>query len=256
MVAGPIRELWRYPVKSLQGEQLERTEIGDGIPGDRAWGIVEVETGRLLSAKTVGAMLGASARLVDGRCLITLPDGRDTSDDAADVDEVLSAWLGREVTLERATPGETRTIEIEWDEGQDEPGELPVFEFSTQPGWFYDSTSSLHLISTGTLAHIEAAAGPGAGAVRRYRPNIVVELDEPYGEEAWVDATLSLGSATAWVKKPTDRCVLITRALPGHEASREPLMFLARDNGRNAGISAQPRSPGTVSVGDLVTPTP
>lgn len=105
---------------------------------------------------------------------------------------------------------------------------------------------------TGTLAHVEANVGPGAGAVARFRPNIVVDTDSPHIEEHWVDQVLSLGTARAWVKKPTDRCVLITRALPGQEPGRGALRFLAKDNDRNAGISAQPRQAGTVRVGDVI----
>ena len=48
----PVEQIWRYPVKSLQGECLSATEISDAIPGDRGWGIIDNETGHLLSAKT------------------------------------------------------------------------------------------------------------------------------------------------------------------------------------------------------------
>lgn len=252
MSACKVTEIWRYPVKSLQGERLESTAITDVVPGDRSWGVVDTETGKLLSAKTVPALLSGSARIDDEGCLITLPDGTATGSGDGEVDMVLSRWLGRPVRLAGTEPGTVHAIDIEWDEGQDDPGDLPVFEFPTQPGWFYDSTSSLHLIGTATLAHVDANAGPGAGAVERFRPNVVVATDRPYEEDEWVDATIAVGTATAWVKKATDRCVLITRALPGHDASRDALRFLSRDHGRNAGISAQPRTPGTVSVGDAV----
>ena len=252
MVAATITQLWRYPVKSLGGEQLQTTEITDVIPGDRGWGVFDTASGHLLSAKTVPALLQGSARIDGEQCVITTPIGATGSADA-EVDGVLSRWLDRPVELRAAGGDAASTIAIEWDEGQDElPDELPIFEFPTQPGWFYDSTSSLHIIGTGTLAHLDANVGPGVGAVERFRPNVVVETDGPHVEEQWVDQVLSLGTATAWVKKPTDRCVLITRALPGQEAGRGALRFLAKDNDRNAGISAQPRQAGTVAVGDVV----
>lgn len=253
-VGARVTELWRYPVKSLQGEQIDVIDVGPGVPYDRAWGILDGATGHLLSAKTVPDLLAGAARVVGGRCHITLPDGSTTGDHRSDVDEVLSDWLGRLVRLARPEPEQAATIEIEWDEGQDDPGELPVFEFSTQPGSFLDSGSAVHLISTGTLDHLTAELGADAGDARRFRPNVVVDLSGAFAEEAWVDRTLALGSATAWVEKPTDRCVVITRAFPGVNASRSVLQLLARQNGRNAGVSAQPRLPGRVQVGDAVAP--
>ena len=117
-----IAELWRYPVKSLGGERLQTTEITGVIPGDRGWGIVDTSTGALLSAKTVPALLLASARIVDGACEVSLPDGTATTNRADDVDAILSAWLDRPVALVTPEPGGQRSIAIEWDEGQDDPG--------------------------------------------------------------------------------------------------------------------------------------
>lgn len=249
-----IRELWRYPVKSLQGERLDDVVVGDLIPGDRRWGVVDVETRKLLSAKTVPDLLQGAARVEGEACRIELPGGTTGSDDDA-VDERLSAWLGRPVRLATTRAGETATISIEWDEGQDDPGELPVFDFETQPGWFFDSGSSLHLIGTATLEHLEREVGPGAGDVRRFRPNLVAFTTRPFEEDDWVDAVLGIGAATAWVKKRTERCVVITRAFGEHPPSRDTLRHLARTHGRDAGISLQPRMSGRIAVGDAVTLT-
>lgn len=254
MVATRVTQIWRYPVKSFGGERLDAIEIGETIPYDRTWGVMDADSGQLLSAKTVPELLMGSARMDNERCVLSLPGGIELTDDDAEVDAWLSEWLDRPVRLARPDAGVRATIAIEYDEGQDDPGELPVYEFETQPGWFHDSSSSLHIISTGTLDHIEAEVGPGAGAVERYRPNIVVDLDDPFGEEAWVDTTIAIGAATAWVKKPTDRCVLITRPLPHAEGERGALRYLAAHNDRNAGISAQPRSHGPVRVGDEIGP--
>ena len=247
-----IEQLWRYPVKSLQGEQLTSTEVTDVIPGDRAWGIFDNESGQLLSAKRVPKLLEGSANLVEGGCLITI-DGNEFHSNDAEVDAGLSAWLNREVRLTPPTPGEQATIEIEWDEGLDEVPEDPeIFEFSTSPGWFFDSSSSLHLIGSGTLSMLDARIGDGAGDVRRFRPNIVVNTSEAFVEDEWVGKELLLGSVTVDVKKRTDRCIVISRAFGEYQASRKTLKYLSKNHQREAGLSLEPTQSGHMAVGDSV----
>ena len=94
-----VAEIWRYPVKSLQGEQLGTATIGPaGLDGDREWGLLDPATGYVLTARREPQLLFASARLVDGAPVLTFDDGTVAADDAA-----LSAWLGRPVQLVRAT---------------------------------------------------------------------------------------------------------------------------------------------------------
>ena len=95
-----VLELWRYPVKSLQGERLEVAEIGpDGVAGDRQWALFDLETGFGLTARRVPDLLFGSSRLrVDGGVEVVLPDGTVTDEDG-----VISDWLGRRVELRQAT---------------------------------------------------------------------------------------------------------------------------------------------------------
>lgn len=73
-----VGEIWRYPVKSMAGERLERTEVGPlGIPGDRALAVVDA-TGRIIDARSRPQLLRHRASLgSDGRVLV---DGRDWED--------------------------------------------------------------------------------------------------------------------------------------------------------------------------------
>ena len=96
MVGGvQIAELWRYPVKSLQGERLDAVAVtSDGLEGDRQFAIYDVESGLGLTARRVPELLFASARMrADGTAKITLPDGSLAADD-----NMLSDWLGRSVS--------------------------------------------------------------------------------------------------------------------------------------------------------------
>lgn len=111
-----VAELWRYPVKSMQGERLDAVEIGlQGVAGDRQWAVVDGTTGLALTARREPQLLFAAARL-DGpdAVVVELPDGT-VADDRA-----LSAWLGRPVTLRRAGR-ERGTYEIALD-FEDEAG--------------------------------------------------------------------------------------------------------------------------------------
>jgi MOSC domain-containing protein len=113
---GAIAALWRFPVKSMPGERLGAAEVmPGGVVGDRAYALIESETGKVVSGKNprLGpAMLGCRAEFAESPragedpppVRITLPDGTSTTSDAPDVDATLSGYLGRVVTLARAAP--------------------------------------------------------------------------------------------------------------------------------------------------------
>ena len=247
-----VQQIWRYPVKSLQGESLDSTEITDVIPGDRGWGIVDNQTGHLLSAKRVPRLLEGQARIIRDRCVLTI-DRTEFSSEEDKINEKLSDWLERPVTLSKPNTGETRNIEIEWDDGTAEILQDPdVFEISTAPGWFFDSSSSLNLMGSATLDFLEKRVGPGSGDVRRFRPNLLVETEKPFEENDWVGKSLRIGTAEAFVKKRTDRCIVITRGIGEFSASRSTLRFLSDHHDREAGISMNPTQPGVIRTGDVV----
>ena len=63
-----VVQLWRYPVKSMQGERLAAAVMTPlGIEGDRHWGVLDRATGKVLTAKRVPELLYAAARWVEGR---------------------------------------------------------------------------------------------------------------------------------------------------------------------------------------------
>src|SRR6476469_2123982 len=103
-----IAELWRFPVKSLGGERLDRADIEtDGLSGDRRFALFDVETGYGLTARRVPELLFASARWLGDGVEVTLPDGSIAVDDDA-----LSSWLGRPVVMRDAAFDATRTYEV------------------------------------------------------------------------------------------------------------------------------------------------
>jgi uncharacterized protein YcbX len=188
MRVGAVTEVWRYPVKSLAGERLDGpVPFGPaGVEGDRGLAVVDVGSGKVLSAKRVPELLQARATyLGNGRVAIDGPGFEVTSDDA---DAALSRWLGRRVHLSTPTPGERADFEM--DDGSD---------IRTQPGSFFDSRSAFHLVTTASLGEWDAT---------RFRPNFVVETEAGESEDGWVERDLTIAGVPAHVRKRTSRCVM------------------------------------------------
>jgi uncharacterized protein YcbX len=247
-----IEQIWRYPVKSMQGECLGSTKITDIVPGDRGWGIIDNETGHLLSAKRFPKLLEGHAKIIRDDCIIKI-DRSEYSSEEKDIHVKLSTWLGQSVTLMKPNLDEVKNIEIEWDDGTEETLEDPdIFEFPTSPGWFFDSSSSLSLMGSATLDLLEKRVGPGSGDVRRFRPNLVVTTKKPFEENDWVGKNLRIGTCEIYVKKKTDRCVVITRQFGEFPASRSALRYLSEHHDREAGISMNPTKRGEIHTGDIV----
>ena len=253
-LAATIVELWRYPVKSMQGERVEQVALDpSGFTGDRRFGVVTPE-GFVLSGKSEPRILnGAASARDDGEIDIDLPHGVRTASDDPDVDALLSAWLDRPLRLHRAGRDEQFKVNHQ----PDIDDETKKIDFSTPPGAFYDSRSTLHLLSQSSLRAAAAAYGGGQWDVRRFRPNVVVSFGDNDGfiEDGWVGATLTLGDVPALVRKRTERCVITTRAQPGLDRDLEIFRSLRKSNDANLGIYMVPQAAGTVSVGDRVKGT-
>jgi uncharacterized protein YcbX len=231
-----VVELWRFPVKSLQGEQLDDATVTDGgIVGDRGYALFDLDTGFGLTARRVPELLYASARLVDdgGRPEITLADGTVARDDAA-----LSDWLGRRVELRAAAAVDERRYENPLDAEHD----ADWIVFDGAPGAFHDSPRTrVSLVSTGTL---------GDWDPRRFRANVLLDGEE---EDAFVGSTIAIGEVRLDVRKRIDRCVMITRPQPGDiERDLDVLKVVNRERDGCLAIGALVARPGTVRVGDEV----
>ena len=239
-----VAELWRYPVKSMLGERLTRVDVADhGLVGDRAWSLVDVDTGLNLTARREPSLLLASARLAgpsvaDG-VIITLPDGTETAND-----KELSRWIGRPVELRAAHGAAGGTFETQLDES--ETGEW--IRWTGPADSFHDSTRTMvSLVSRSTL---------GSWDRRRFRINVILDGE---GEDQLVGSALSLGGCGLDVKKRIDRCVMVTRPQPsfdGEPALERDLSVLRTINSeRDAalGIGALVTAPGSTELGDIVT---
>ena len=233
-----VVELWRYPVKSLQGERLESVSVtSEGLEGDRQFAIYDVATGFGLTARRMPELLFASARLhEDGSPEVTLPDGTVAGDDDA-----LSGWLGRPVELRASSTAAARRYENVDDFEQEPVSGWSAFDGAA--GAFHDNPGArVSLVSNGTI---------GSWDVRRFRPNIRLHGD---GEDSLVGSTVTVGQATLEVGMRIERCVMTTRAQAGGvERDLDVLRTIARERNACLSVGALVAGSGTVRLGDALT---
>ncbi len=256
-----IAEIWRFPVKSLQGQRLESVAVDtNGIVGDRAWAIHDVESGTHLTARRQPELLFAWARLdpnPDGdRLRLTLPDGTELDGHDPTTDQALSQWLDRPVRLVQADTGSTAQFETQADET--ETGDW--FQWEGPEGSFHDSGQArISLVSASTFRDWSR---------RRFRLNVVLDAD---GDVELIGHKVSVGGAGLTITKPIERCVMVTRPQPEYvefpDADRsgaDPaiardlgvLKTINRDHNSCLGIGATVDRPGLLAVGDEVLVSP
>jgi uncharacterized protein len=267
---GTVSEIRRYPVKSMQGELLDRVSLTPlGIAGDRTFGLRDVASGKILSAKVpkVGvALLTCSARTeVGGRVIVTV-DGREFEAGSPDLDAALCRLLDRDVRVEQATGGD-EVYESYWPEIDgmalsDVTTDLPV-AMSTEKGTFVD-LAALHLVATSSVAHLQTLNPALELSMDRFRPGIAIETVPADGfvEKEWVQRTATIGRATIALGTESPRCIMTTlnqRDLPRQPAVLQTLAthnrtdFGGFGNFACLGIYGEVSATGEIAVGDGVS---
>ena len=237
-----VTELWRYPVKSMGGESLTSAHIGElGIEGDRGWGVFDVATGTVLTARRSPQLLFASARLDDEELVLDIPELGEVDERGASA--ALSRWLGQEVELRRAgEQGGTYEVPLDFENDKDW-----VSWTGPEGAWHDSKWSRVSLVSAATL---------GDWDIRRFRTNIVVDGQ---GEDDFVGDHVRIGGeagAELAVFKQIDRCVMITRPQPGLERDIDLLKHINAERKTLLSIGALIATPGPVAVGDYVQHLP
>jgi uncharacterized protein YcbX len=269
--AGSVVSLWRYPVKSMMGEEVNAAEATErGLVGDRQFAVVDAATGKVAGAKNPrkwGNFFDFRAAYVEPpqresklpAVRITLPDGTVVTSDRPDLAQILSKALGREVAFAQAQHGEESsgtTAEEYWPDMEGLDYRDTVTEWELPAGTFFD-LAVLHVLTTATIERLRALYPNGRFEVRRFRPNIVVAAEpDAHGfvENGWIDHTVEIGGEVRLrVTGPCPRCVMIT--LPQGDLPKDPgiLRTAAQHNQANVGVYADVIAGGTIRRGDPVT---
>lgn len=241
--------LWRFPVKSMQGEACDELNFEQhGVANDRGFGVFDVHSRTIISAKREGRLLEAAARIVSDEVVVTLPGGQEL--EPGDVlDECLARWLGRPVRLVDAVSYGVATFESQNDFERDDS----VSEsWEGVEGRFVDD-SPLHLLTTADLARLAAERSDLQWDVRRFRPNVVIDAAPGTLDAAGPGQRLRLGDVEIEIQEDCKRCVMTTRPQPGNlERQLDILRHVSKNHDNVVGLRAKVVRTGVVHVGDVV----
>ncbi|MBX3569594.1 MAG: MOSC domain-containing protein [Rhizobiaceae bacterium] len=236
---GNVLQLWRYPASSLAGETRPDLEVdATGATGDRLYGVVDAETGeparpdrdrRWHPAPRIRTRLRG-----DGRLEVAVPGGSWMEAPSQDCDRVLSDHFGLGVSLRPFG-------------GTDLPGyDGP----QTEPRY---AKAPIHLLTTASLARLQALNPAGVADARRFRPNVVVDMPAVEGsfpETEWIGRRIAVGEVEMTISEPCRRCGFTIIAQDGFDDDPGILRSLVRHNGHDIGVYCTVDRPGRMALGD------
>jgi uncharacterized protein YcbX len=266
--AGSVVALWRYPVKSMLGEELNATEVTRrGLVGDRQFAVIDRVTGKVAGAKNprkwgnffefrAAYTQTPQADSKPPEVRLTLPDGSQASSEQPDLVHTLSRALGREVAFARIESDEGSSkneAEEYWPDLDGLEFRDTVTDFDLPEGTFFD-LAVVHLLTTSTLDRLRELYPEGRFEARRFRPNIVVSTPgQGFVENDWVGHTIAIGDEVRLqITGTCGRCVMTTLAQGDLPKDAGILRTAAQKNDANVGVYANVIAGGTIRRGDPV----
>ena len=285
-----VAEIWRYPVKSMGGEKLDRAIVHEkGIYGDRGWAVRDEKAGTIRSARYIPKLLLCTARYLPGtdaglvpHVEITLPDGSTVNSDDTQVNRRLSDAMGRDLTLWSLRP-EHETEHLRQGAGAmvtgdmeseirmlfgllpDEPlpdmRGLPAHlmrelgELAAPKGTYFD-TFPIDVLTTSSIRQLQRHLPDVDLDVRRFRPNFLIDdgglSDQPL-EKDWVGQDIAIGPVQLDVVMECPRCTIIAAEQAGGIQRNSTITrTIVREMEQLMSVYCNVRTAGTVTVGDTV----
>lgn len=265
-----VSELNIYPLKSARGIALPAARVeACGLSGDRRMMLVD-PSGHFITQRELPDLARLIAlpqathlylSLAEGPEMMVAPPHPERRMDVTiwksivsaavaedSVNRRLSDWFGREIKLVFFDGDASRTASADW------AGPASPVTFTDGYQVLVTTTASLAALNADMAAHGEEPVG-----MERFRPNIVIENDEPWAEDRW--AAIEIGGIRFDLVKPCARCIMTTqdqesgsreRANPMPAMGRIRMSADRRVPGPLFGWNAVPRGEGRLAAGDAV----
>ena len=277
---GRVKTLWRYPVKSMMGEEISESLVtGLGLPGDRGWALRD--NVQVRGAKKFPVLMQCRARYTEEpkddiipNVTLELPDGSRVTSDAADIHNRLSALVGKAVKLFPRQPANDeahyrRNEKLDAESLLEMFGRLPeeplpdlstfppdllkeITEFTSPLGTYFDAFP-ITVLTTSWLDELAKRNPEAQFGAARFRPNFLIDGAEAgFAEEAWCGKRIRIGEAEFHCDIPTVRCSMTVQQTEDLPEDPKVLRTIVRESNQNVGAYARVAKAGRVRVGDSV----
>lgn len=234
---GVVKALYRYPVKSMGGEEIDVTQVWwHGFEGDRKYAFVQSDNRSgfpWLTARQIPTLLRFqpyftdSMNVKDSRVQVKTPSGQD--------------------------------LLLQSDALHQEIAKLTRLNFHLmQLGRGAVDSMAVSLISSASIQAIGDRIGESFLDVRRFRANVLVEPfdQQAFSEEDWLGGQLVFGerdtSARIHANRQNVRCMMINLDPDTAQQNGKILRQVSQERDECAGIYGSVQAPGTIQVGDVI----
>ena len=249
----------------MMGEELNACEITEkGLLGDRAYGVIDHETGKLANAKNPQKwpnMFRYRANFIEPPqkdagippVRITFPNGESMISTDEEKDKLLSNSFNRKVHLSTPSSSDVQFEGYIPEEIEELDNKGSIFTRTSPNGTFFD-IDMVHIITTSTINYLKKLAPESRIEPRRFRPNLIIEVPdtEAFVENDWVGKTLTIGNVKLKVSQETKRCVMTTLAQGDLPKDPNVLRSIVRNNAGSFGVYGSVVNPGSISIGDRI----
>ncbi|MCM3411829.1 MOSC domain-containing protein [Metabacillus litoralis] len=237
MLVGHINEIVRHPIKSFEGEFVQKCKIMEyGLYGDRSHAYLDESAEDFLTITKFQEMVRYKARFVGEELLEEYPSVEVLTPEGKTFD-----WKDEELIKQIEEKSKRKISTIEYT-----PLHVPIGPIAVE---------QILLVTDASLYQLNQIWGKEKIDYRRFRPNLFIKLNEksPFVEEEWIGKRIKIGSEVEIeLVNHCKRCMIIT--VNPDNAERDPSLHktLIKERKNNFGVYASVIKTGEINVGDEV----